>query len=308
MGHSKVYGTCENLCRVEVLDINRSQALNQYRLLSVNKVKEVYHNTNNILYGGWDTSKRTKVITLPLLHEIDITAKVDSGSDSEYLYRMFDGKSTTSHGDIWTNSTDYASWTALEFSVPIKINKFYICCYDGTSTVTACSTIQVEGSNDNSNWTPLTQFKTIKYGGTNAHDIQTISMSNSDYFKYYRLRQIDYTDHTIKVCEWQIGDYEIEIYKNYFELDDYLFNAENVDNIPHNQMLLVETPDLSDTINVTYDNYLNGIQIRELLGNKKMYDLIWNDSNKMLSLIIGLNQDEFNLDVDYRISCLELGV
>ena len=100
------------------------------------------------------------------------------------------------HSTLWYASGTTNQWIGIDFqSIPQKIMRFTM-----LMTAPRFKGYVFEASNDNSNWTPLSTGEFA-----NSASIQTITFSNSQTFRYYRLRCTSvYTGSNVGVSEFEM--------------------------------------------------------------------------------------------------------
>ena len=95
--------------------------------------------------------------------------------DKSYPYKAFDGSTSTSWA---SNNVGAGSWIYYKFTTPKIAKKISIYCIGDNSP----KTFKIQGSNDNSNWTDISDILTILRSGDEYFNINP----NEDAYLYYR--------------------------------------------------------------------------------------------------------------------------
>lgn len=230
----------------------------RYNKAACEQTSENYNFTNNIL-KECTYAASSSYVTTGTVNILDRTLKVTieiGTANTDDITDLFDG-----------STSNYIASTFIEFdfNTPVKINKL-------KTMIVSTGDSQIryfEGSNDKSEWITLA---TIEKDQTSVTEL---TLKNTDYFKYYRMRGTSIGNHR----ELQIVDYDLRIHENNFVLDNEIFTSENIDNIPDCQATLVKTPQY-DYYGFISSNTLNGLNITELLEPNSLYELIWNEEAK----------------------------
>lgn len=97
-------------------------------------------------------------------------------------------------------------WIKLEFSEAKKITKMRTCITFGNQYLTSCT---IQGSKDNSTWKDLYHVTSSQVDSVNNSELRSITLSNTDYYKYYRVYVVLNTSTlTCAVYELQVAEYE----------------------------------------------------------------------------------------------------
>lgn len=170
---------------------------------------------------------------------------------------IFDGDSSS----IWQSAAATTSWVSITSGVAIKIKKFKVNFADAGHY-----TMQMQGSNNGTDWTTLAGLTPGEYSYT---------IENPDYYLYYRLYFVSSSAVNTSVMEWQITEYDATTYTTAYTADG-LANQWS-----QNQRVTIVTPSNALTVGVV-SNTLNGVNINAILQPNTYYHLIHNGNNTFL--------------------------
>lgn len=170
---------------------------------------------------------------------------------------IFDGDSTSS----WRSASATTSWVSITSGVAIKIKNFKL-----NFANAGHYTMQMQGSNNETDWTTLVGLTPGEYSYT---------IENPAYYLYYRLYFVSSSAVNTSVVEWQITEYDATTYTMAYTADGL------TDQWNQYQRVTVVTPPDALTVGVV-SNTLNGVNINAILQPNTRYHLIHDGNNTFL--------------------------
>lgn len=170
----------------------------------------------------------------------------------------FDGLANT----MWEPASSSATpWIAIDLGEAVRVTRvrtFYTATYDSV-------TCKIQGSNNNSTWTDLSEKTGKQTAATNW------SFTNTTAYRYYRLQFGSGVG--VGVYSWEFTSYTVTTYRNSF-----LVSAGFPVEWTKGQITLIETPSTANTLGVV-KNTLNGIDVNTILQPSRRYELIYNGTS-----------------------------
>lgn len=179
-----------------------------------------------------------------------------SSSENNSISPSFAFNGTTSG---WRASEGSATpWLSIDLGEAVRVTRvrtYYTATYDSV-------TCTIQGSNNNSTWTNLSEKTGKQTAATNW------SFTNDTAYRYYRLQFGNGVD--VRVYSWEITSYIVTTYRNEYIVSDGWANE-----LTRGQIALVEIPDNANALGVV-KNTINGVTVNTILQPSKRYELTFN--------------------------------
>ena len=161
----------------------------------------------------------------------------------------------------WASGEGGSEWLQVEFPSQVRIIKLQLAL--GMSVSSATMTTVVQGSNDGAVWTNL--YSTTDISKT----IKEHTLTNPDFYKYYRLLFNPSTSSRARVYLWSVTSFDIISYIN-----DYS-SAYFPTKWDKGQRVTIQCQSDINNFGVT-QNTLNGVNVSTILQPSRKYELRYN--------------------------------
>lgn len=191
---------------------------------------DLYETTfsDNIFPSSWEKENDNS------FYSADVLLTTSSARSGDY------GPDAFTTDAWWTNSVTNA-WIQIQFPQGIKITKMKLIMSTGSSSQT--STKKILGSKDGQDWVVL--YSTSGNVETSA-TVRTLS--NADYYSYYKVEFTNSASFQVYVKEWQVTEYKVKGVYGY-ELDLPLDSYET------GKIINIEGQRVIDETAIKYDTY-----------------------------------------------------
>jgi hypothetical protein len=169
----------------------------------------------------------------------------------------FDG----SNSNDWASGEGSTEWLQLEFPAQVKINKMQLSL--GMSVSSASMTTTVQGSNNGTSWSNLYSTTDI------SKSVVEHTLTNPDYYKYYRLLFDPSTSSRARVYLWNVTHYDIVSFINDYASDYFPLKWDK------GQVVTIQCQGDINNFGVTA-NTLNGVPVNTILQPSMRYELTYN--------------------------------
>jgi hypothetical protein len=169
----------------------------------------------------------------------------------------FDG----SNNNDWASDEGTDEWLQLEFPAQVKINKMRLSL--GMSVSSASMTTTVQGSNNGTSWSNLYSTTDI------SKSVVEHTLTNPDYYKYYRLLFDPSTSSRARVYLWNVTHYDAVSFINDYVSTYFPLKWDK------GQGVTIQCQSDINNFGVTA-NTLNGVAVNTILQPSRKYELIYN--------------------------------
>lgn len=175
--------------------------------------------------------------------------------------RAVDASATTYYA---AESDTGETWIAIDFGTRILVNKIRVQWFSYDYDY---FNVSFQGSNDGTTWTTIASTTGNRETATDWNVNSTVEYSQ------YRLLFKQGTENAMRLYDWSITGWSVNVYKNVFNIPQGLPSEWS-----EGQRITIKTPSGINTVGVLY-NFLNGVKIDTILLSNRTYELVYSGTS-----------------------------